>query len=286
MRILATAVPALVAALAATAPADAAPPKLPGGAGEIRLVEINGPNNERTLVESFVGEAKDKPLETLLYDLNGDGRPEVVARLRGKDACDASGATCRTLVLRKEVRGWTLVFDRPSQRVEARAPGYAGMRDLVVDGRETYSFSADGYKLDFAASGAVVDLKPAPPQYAAGLAAQFGVGAERLALKVKGVQFKVANVQAKNGTPMVLATMEGPGACGILLGCPWRILQVSNGAYAPVATGFSGGKIAFLPVARDGWRDIAVQSPGGFTVYGWTGKRYAVAEVRKEGSVR
>jgi hypothetical protein len=277
-----------LAILAALVPATAlaAPPKLPAGPGEIRMSEISGQTNERTLVEAFVASAKGQPLESVLYDLNGDGNPEVVARLKGPGMCDEAARACRTVAFRKEVAGWVLVFDRPTQRVETRSPGYGGMRDLVVDGRETYAFSPGGYKLDFAASGTVVDLKAATANFSSALATQFGVGAERLALKGKGVSFKVATVAPKPGSPLVMARMEGPGACGRVLGCPWRLLRVKDGAYSVVAEGFAGEKVALLPVARDGWRDIAVQSPGGFTVYGWSGKRYVVAETRKEGSVR
>jgi len=273
---------ALAAGLAPVA-AFAAPPKLPGGPGEIRLVEMSGQTRERELVEAFVPEAKDQPLETLLYDLNGDGNPEVVARLRGKGMCDEANRACRTLAFRKEAKGWTLIFDRPSQRLDSRGSGYGGMRDLIVDGRETYGFTANGYKLDFAASGKVVEMKPAPAGFVSALATQFGLGAERLALKGKGLAFKVATVEPKAGSPLVLARMEGPGACGRVLGCPWRLLRVKDGKYA---VGFAGEKVALLPVTRDGWRDIAVASTGGFTVYGWSGQRYMVAETRKEGSVR
>ena len=279
---------ASLALLAALAPAAAlaAPPKLPSGAGEIRLVEMSARTSERDLVEAFVPAAKDQPMESLLYDLDGDGKPEVVARLKGPGMCDAAGKACRSLVFRKETAGWKLVLDRPSQRIEAAKPGYGAMRELVLDGRDAYSFTPNGYRLDFAATGKVVEVKPAPASYSSSLARQFGVGAERLVLKRKDVGFKIAAIEAKAGEPLLFARMEGPGACGAVLGCPWRLLRVKGGAYEVASEGFAGEKVALLPVAREGWRDIVVQTPRGYAVYGWSGKRYVLSENRKEGSAR
>jgi len=250
--------------------------RVPSGAGEIRLAQIPGESRERTLVEGIVPEAAGQPVETAVYDLDEDGKPELVARLLGPKSCEGQPARCRTVVLRSGRNGWEKVLDRKSAKVEAGKMGFGGMRAVVLDGRETFNWDGDGYRMDVAAAGAPVVFQDAPASFRGPLLSQFGPGAVKLAARSPRVAVKVASASVRDGSQVVVARLEGPGACGAVLGCPFRVLQVKSGAYVTLSEGLGDAKMAVLPVMRTGYRDIMVGSPRGWSVYGWSGKSYVL----------
>lgn len=262
--------------------------RLPSGAGEVSMMEIVGRQTpEQAVVEAVVPEATGQPMETALYDIDGDGKAEVIARLKGKGACDAKNVRCRVVVLMNGEKGWKKLIDRPAQKVEVGDLGFGAMRNVILDGREAYRWDGFAYRVDVASAGTALSFQDAPANFRAPLVAQFGPGAGRQAARNTAIQVKVAQaVLNDNGTKVVVARLEGPGACGIVLGCPWRILQVKDGTYTALSEGFGSAKMSVLPVTRGGYRDLIVGTPKGFSVYGWSGKRYVVAERIVEGNGR
>lgn len=253
-----------------------------GDAGAVLFSEASKNAPERTVVVQLAPEAAadDVKVDLATADLDGDGRPELVARLRSKTTCDLGGKRCRVIIARPDVReGWKSVFDRRLTALDTGASGFGGMRSLRIDGRETWSWSGSHYAMDVATSGDVVDFKEAPAQARSLLVAQFGEAATRLPAGSFKVLVGGADLTGK-GQSVVVARLEGAGVCGMLLGCPTRILQVKNGGYTTLLDGLTHGRVAVMQVNRDGWRDIVAELPRspGRVVYGWSGQRYAVAE--------
>ncbi len=251
-------------------------------AGPVLFAEADKNAPERTVVVQLAPEAaaSDVKIDLATVDLNGDGRPEIVARLRSKTTCDLNGKRCRVIIARPDVReGWKTVFDRRLTGLDTGVAGFGGMRSLRIDGRETWSWSGSHYAMDVATSGDVVDFKEAPAQARSLLVAQFGDAARRLPAGSFRVLVGAADLTGK-GQSVVVARLEGSGVCGVLLGCPTRILQVKAGGYTTLLDGLTHGRVAVMEVNRDGWRDVVAELPRspGRVVYGWSGQRYAVAE--------
>ncbi|BCB22149.1 hypothetical protein [Bosea sp. ANAM02] len=251
-------------------------------AGPVLFTEAGKNAPERTVVVQLAPEAaaSDVKIDLATADLDGDGRPEIVARLRSKTTCDLSGKRCRVIIARPDVReGWKTVFDRRLTALDTGQAGFGGVRSLRVDGRETWSWSGSHYAMDVASSGDAVDFKEAPAQARPLLVAQFGDAARRLPSGSFKVLVGAADLTGK-GQSVVIARLEGSGVCGVLLGCPTRILQVKGGGYTTLLDGLTHGRVAVMQVNRDGWRDVVAELPRspGRVVYGWSGQRYAVAE--------
>jgi hypothetical protein len=253
-----------------------------GDAGPVLFTEAGKNAPERTVVVQLAPEAaaSDVKIDLATADLDGDGRPEIVARLRSRTTCDLSGKRCRVIIARPDVReGWKTVFDRRLTALDTGPAGFGGMRSLRIDGRETWSWSGSHYAMDVASSGDAVDFKEAPAQARPLLVAQFGDAARRLPVGSFKVLVGAADLTGK-GQSVVIARLEGSGVCGVLLGCPTRILQVKSGGYTTLLDGLTHGRVAVMQVNRDGWRDVVAELPRspGRVVYGWSGQRYAVAE--------
>lgn len=270
MRTLALALIAIVATSAAAAAAPVSFSPMPAD-GDVPAV-----------VKPFIGDHDVSKVETAVLDLNGDKTSEILIRL--DDACDAADAkSCRMLALRFANGSWKQVLDATGQAIELGSRGFAGMSDLTIDGT-TWAFGSTGYHVDFANSGTPVKFQLAAADYTELLAQQFGAGALTLFKAQTRITIDVASVSlSKDGAQEVVVRMKGPGACGVVYGCPWRVLRVKDGAYETLLEGTGGaGTISVLSQTRDGWNDIAAELPnGGVVTYGWDGSRYGVAQMVK-----
>jgi hypothetical protein len=244
---------------------------------------------DRDVVKAVMPEllgAKDAVLKTAVVEFDTTRVAGLMVRVESKESC--RGDECRTVFFRAGSEGWRAVFDRRAKTVEFGKPGFGAVRQVVVDGGyEVWGWTGDTYHADVAAAGALVDLKPAPKSATPQLVQQFGAGAKRLFDKKGALTVSVAAVDLTGkGSSQVLARLAGPGACGVVLGCPWRVLEVKDGAYRTLLRGQGSGKIAVMSVARGGWRDLAAELPSGFVTYGWGGSAYGIAETVKDGGAR
>lgn len=242
---------------------------------------------ERAVLGQFRPEmAADEGLETAVVDIDEDKVVEVFARARSKAFCDEGGKRCRTVMLKYARGKWAIGFDRSVEKIELGERGYAAMPALVLDGgRETDRWTGEAYAVDLAATGKQLAFSPAPANAAALLAAQFGTAAVTLQ-KAGRAKVSVAEAALEGSESVVVAKLEGDGACGRVLGCPLRGLKVKDGTYQTVFEGFSTGGLSVMPVARGGWKDIITESKGGYALYGWGGAKYGLAERQIEGVAR
>ncbi len=251
--------------------------------GPVVLSEPSKTARDREVVTNLIPEAaavSDVVIETAVVDVESDRNPEIIAKIRSKTTCDADGVRCRTVLARYSSNGWKIVLDRRSTSVAMAAPGFGGMRSIVVDGRETWSWNGALYALDVAASGQPVTFTEAPAASRNLLVAQFGAAATRLSTKMPAKVMVGAVDPTGKGGSLVVARLEGPGYCGVVLGCPTRVLQVKDGGYVSLMDGLTHGKVSVMSVTRDGWKDLVAEMPrsGSRVVYGWSGKQYGVAE--------
>lgn len=250
-------------------------PALPSGAGVVRFIDAPRNSLDREIAIAVNPELRDVPFDVASYDLNGDGKPEVLARSRGDKDCDTpEKLRCRVVVMRETPQGWGKVLDRRAGEVTIGTIGFGGFRAISLDGREGFAFNGNAYRIDLAQTGRPVTFTEAPVATRPLLIAQFGDGARR----IKGLTVKVASLSPKEGETLVMARLEGPGACGSTLGCPWRLLRSKDQSYVVVSSGMGGPEASILGVVRGGWRDLALKLPTGYAVYGWTGERYVLSE--------
>ncbi|AOG03323.1 hypothetical protein [Bosea sp. RAC05] len=252
-------------------------------AGPVAMTEPAKTARDREIVTSLIPEAAavgDVVIETALVDVESDRNAEVFARIRSKTTCDADGKRCRTVLARYSGNSWKVVLDRRSTGVAMASPGFGGMRSIVIDGRETWSWNGAVYALDVAASGQPVSFREAPAANRDLLVAQFGAAASRLSTKMPAKVMVGAVDPTGKGASLVVARLEGPGWCGVVLGCPTRVLQVKDGGYVSLMDGLTNGKVSVMSVTRDGWKDLVAEMPrsGSRVIYGWSGKQYGVAE--------
>lgn len=235
---------------------------------------------EAEVIRSFVPGVTG--LQSAVVDLNKDGTAELF--VRDPASCDPAVAeACRTLVLRYRSKDWRIVFDTNAASVEVGEVGYGGMANLTVDGVDWSWSTASGYRVDVAASGEPVTFALASADYVELLAEQFGDGALALFRAQQSVKVNIAQVKLnEGGDQAVMVRMEGPGVCGVVYGCPWRLLQVKDGAYSTLLEGTGAGAVSIMPLTRSGWNDIGAELPGqGFVTYGWNGEAYAVSQLVK-----
>lgn len=270
-----------LAGLAAPAVAQQRAPAPPSGAGIVAFVDAPKNSFARDVAVAVNPELKDAAYDVAQYDLNGDGKAEVLVKLKGEKDCDESDKSrCRVVVMHETSQGWGRMLDRRANEVRVGTIGFGGFRSLSLDGREGYVYNGRAYRIDMAQTGRPLTFTAAPTAAKPLLVAQFGEGARKL----QGVEVKVASATLSEGRTLVFARLEGPGACGAAFGCPWRLLQSKDGAYTVVSQGMGGPDVSILGVVRGGWRDVAVKQPNGYAVYGWAGERYVLAErVNEEG---
>ena len=267
--------PLALAALAVPAHAQQSkPPAFASGAGIVRFIDAPKTSLSREIAIAVNPELRDAPFDVASYDLDGDGKPEVLAKSRAEKDCDPDKTRCRVVVMRETPQGWAKILDRRAAEVSVGSIGFGGFRAVALDSREGFAFNGSIYRLDLAQTGKPVSFTEAPNATRPMLVAQFGDGARRL----KGLTVKVASLSPKDGETVVMARLEGPGACGSTFGCPWRLLQRKNDSYTVLSSGMGGPDASILGVVRGGWRDLAVKLPTGYAVYGWTGDRYVLSE--------
>lgn len=231
------------------------------------------------IVRAAVGDVSG--VETATIDLNGDKSNEIFVRLTGD--CDAANpSACRTIVLRLQADKWISVLDTKAAAIETGVKGFGGMSSIVADQR-TWTYSGQGYHVDLAGSGTPIEFSLASAEYVELLAQQFGDGALTLFREQSSMKVHIAAVDLTGaGANEIAVKLEGPGVCGVVYGCPWRVLQVHDGAYKTLLQGSTSGTIAILPVDRGGWKDIASEIPNnGLVTYGWDGSQYGVADFVK-----
>lgn len=236
-------------------------------------------SSEASVIRGFVPNVE---LQSAVIDLDGDGSAELFARDNAD--CDAQDPSlCRTVILRHRFNDWKVIFDQRVGDIEVGEPGYGGMNKLTANGNEWDFTSVNGYRVDIVGTGEPVALSLAPADYVDLLTAQFGEGAVALFAAQRDVKVNIGQVKInETGDQALLVRLEGPGVCGMIYGCPWRLLQVKDGAYQTLLEGTGSGAVAVMPVTRSGWNDIGAQLPGdGFVTYGWNGSAYAVSQLVK-----
>jgi hypothetical protein len=223
---------------------------------------------------------------TARIDLNGDGFAEIAAQFRSPQTCgNRMGrlAQCRTDILAHDGTAWRTVLERNADRISVGAARDGGMRDIVIDGKEAWSWTDAGYRPDPSALGVEVAFVDAPKDKADGLVRAFDDGAAMLAAGAV-LRYAAADVVA-GGEMETVVRLDPPGGCAGGL-CEVRVLQESNGIFIPVLAGETTGKVVVTGVERLGFRDVALTTPDGYQVMGWNGSAYAQSEAVDEGEIQ
>ncbi len=233
---------------------------------------------------------KGAVIETAVMPIDSTNKSSVLVRVVSPKTCDQGGKRCRTLAIKAGDRDWDVVFDRKAESIQLGNTGFGTMRQILVDnGYEVWGWNGYGYHMDVTSSGTPVALSEVKSPAAAGvLVQQFGPGAKRLSDRRGKVRVMAAalDLNGKGAKDQLLVRLDGPGICGLKLGCPWRVLTREGQGYRTLLNGFGSDRISVMPVARGGgWRDLAAELPGGLAVFGWSGKSYGVAEVSTDKGV-
>ena len=277
-------------ALAALALAALVGPASAAGQGETTDVAFRQmrPDAQEAQIVSVklpeVAATKGAVVETALVPLDNTDTASVIVRVVSPKTCDTGGKRCRTVALRAGAKDWDVVFDRRASALQLGAHGFGTMRRITVDGgSEAWDWNGRAYHMNVDATGTPVKLAEVSSPAAAGvIVQQFGQGARILSDRRGKVKVSAAalDLNGKGAKDQLLVRLEGPGVCGIRLGCPWRVLVKDGQGYRTLLNGFGSQDIAVMSVARgDGWRDVAVDLPGGHAVFGWSGKQYGLAEL-------
>ncbi len=259
----------------------------PGELTDVVFRQMRADSQEAQIVAVKLPEVtgiKGATISTALLPLDMSATASVIVRVVSPRTCDVSGKRCRTVALKANATDWNVIFDRRTQTMELGAPGFGAVRRILVDhGYESWDWNGHAYHMDLPAVGQPIAAKEIrSASQAAAIVQQFGPGAKRMFDRRARLRLTAAalDLRGKGTKDQLFARLDGPGVCGITLGCPWRVLVPEGQGYRTLLSGFGTEKVVMMPVARgDGWRDLAAEIPKGYSVYGWTGKGYALSEI-------
>lgn len=246
----------------------------PAFAEVVNFTPMQAGDPEYNLVRSFL---PDAAVETAMIHLDPDNNHEVLVRLND----DCIEDMCRVQVYRMMASDWGAIFDRYVTDIEIVTQRVGLLRNIYADGL-TYSWNLSSglYEVDAAQSGQIVEFSPVPAEYVTPLLSQFGEGALALFEANTAMRVHYAAIDtAGTGANEILVRLDGGGACGLVYGCPMRLLRVVDGAYDILLEGFTASGVSISRVDRGGRRDIISTMPfGGHAIYAWTGDGYGQAE--------
>jgi hypothetical protein len=216
-------------------------------------------------------------VETAVVDLDKNGVGEIVARFVHSGSCTDGMKSCRTVVLRHDGNAWKIVFDHSTSALEV-LEGNNGVPAPLRADRITWSWEFPTYAPTADGVGKPVDLSDAAPALSKSLAPAFGEGAAKLATIGGDYRFGYASPKLSAKDEFIAVRMAGQNICGLKTGCPVRLLKKGKDGWATVLATSTKDSIYVGNSERDGYRDVVISTDKGFTVYGWNGEKYAVAD--------
>lgn len=216
-------------------------------------------------------------VESAVVDLDKNGVGEIVARFVHSSSCTDGMKACRTVVLRHDGNAWKIVFDHPAASLEV-LPGSAGVPASIRADRITWTWDYPVYAPTADGVGKEMELAVATPELAKSLAPAFGEGAAKLVAASPAYRFGYASAKLSDKDEFLAVKMTGQNICGIKTGCPVRILRKGKDGWAAVLATTTKDSVYVGNTDRAGYRDVVISTDRGFTVYGWNGEKYAVAD--------
>lgn len=211
-----------------------------------------------------------------VVDLDKDGVGEIVARFVHSASCLTDMKTCRTVVLRHDGNAWKIVFDQQAALIEV-LPGVNGVPSPIKADRVTWNWKYPTYSPTADGVGDRIELTAVPANTVASLAPAFGEGAVKLIASNPSYRLSFARPKFSDKDEFIAVTMKGGASCGTKTGCPVRILKREKEGWRPILNASSVSGMYLGNTAREGYRDFIVDTPAGFTVYGWNGEKYQMA---------
>lgn len=216
-------------------------------------------------------------VETAVADLDKNGVGEVVARFVHSGSCRDDMKTCRTVVLRHDGNAWKIVFDHAVAALEV-LEGSRGVPAPLRADRITWSWDYPVYAPTTDGVGKAVDLEFAAPALSKSLAPAFGDGAAKLAATGASYRFGYASAKLSEKEEFLVVKMTGQNVCGIKTGCPVRLLKKGKEGWSTALATTTKDSVYLGNTEREGYRDVVISTDMGFTVYGWNGEKYALAD--------
>lgn len=216
-------------------------------------------------------------VQTGVVDLDKDGVGDIVARFVHSASCQADMKTCRTVVLRHDGTSWKIVFDHPTATIEVM-PGGTGVPAPIKADKVTWNWNYPVYAPTVDGIGDGIDLSSVPANTVASLAPAFGQGAVKLLASNPSYRLSFARPNLSAKAEFIAVNLAGGAACGEKIGCPVRILMKEAAGWRPILSTSSKSTMFVGNKERAGYRDFIVDTPTGFTVYGWNGEKYALAD--------
>lgn len=216
-------------------------------------------------------------VETAVVDLDKNGVGEIVARFVHSSSCGEGMKSCRTVVLRHDGNAWKIVFDHSAASVEVLS-GSSGVPAPIRADRITWSWQFPTYAPAADGVGEALAFSTAASELSRSLAPAFGEGAVKLAAVGGDYRFGYASAKSSDGADLIIARMTGKNICGLKTGCPVRVLQKGKDGWSPVLSTSTKDSVYLGNTERAGYRDVVVSTEKGFTVYGWNGDKYALAD--------
>lgn len=253
-----------------------------GSASAERMPLRDAPQSgERQIINVvFSNYLKDRvggSIESGVADLDGDGIAEVFARFVHTGSCSEKLERCRTVVLKYENTRWKIVFDRYATANIDLGPATKRIpRPFTVD-ETSWEWAYTAYSPKAEGLGSPVSLADVPASMVASYSSAFGPGAVKLA-ESKRMQVTYSNKGISKKNDVIILKQDGKTLCSDVYGCPIRILKKNGETWQPVLSAYAKGNILISKTERDGYRDIVTSNGRGFSVYGWNGSTYAIAD--------
>lgn len=217
-------------------------------------------------------------IQTAIVDVDSDGKGEILARFLHSSSCYQGMKSCRTVLLRYQGGNWKIVIDRFAAAVDV-SKGYRDVPAPVKVDATTWNWDGKRYVPDLATLGDASEFKPVSDATRQTLSAAFGPAADKLAKAGYPIRYSYIQDGLSKNNDLLLVKMEGNLVCGKITGCPVRVLRMNaDKKWATVVATATTGDVRIAKAARDGYRDVVMQTRDGALQLGWTGSAYAVAD--------
>lgn len=226
---------------------------------------------------NYLKEKVGGSIESGVIDLDGDGVAEVFARFVHTSSCDATLNKCRTVVLKHGTNKWKIIFDRhATSQIDVRDGVKRIPRPIEID-ETVWEWSYDSYMPTAEGIGTSIAMAAVPDNALPSYASAFGGGSIKLA-EAKRLKISYANTGISKNNDVIILKIDGGTACGEVAGCPVRALMNKDGKWVPALSASTAGNIYVAKTERGGYRDIVVPTDRGYSIYGWNGTTYVVAD--------
>lgn len=220
-------------------------------------------------------------VQNVAIDLDKDGVGEVVARFVHTGSCSADLSLCRTVILRHNGNKWEIVFDRFADSVEV-LDGPSRVPRPIKAHNITWKWNGKAYSPTDDGLGKSLSFNTIPNSETANYISAFGEGAEHLLAAGGDIKVSYASPKLSSGGEAIVLKLTGSNICGAESGCPVRVIKNDGDSWKTVLSAATTGDFLVGNAVREGHTDVVVKTKQGFTVLGWSGESYIVAD-RVEG---